>query len=409
MASVAILAIVYVQSQFFRSCLAVLSPELTRDLGVKASTLSAAAGIWFVAFALMQFLVGWSLDRFGPRRTVCAGLLVMISGALTFAAAQDGLTIVVAMALIGVGCSPQLVSAIFIFGRVFPPRRFAVLTAWFVAVGLFGGVLGSAPLALAVSAYGWRSVLVALAVFAGCLTLLVYFAVKDPSRIGDESGRDNGSLVDLLRLRSLWPLIPMSFVAYAPAANIRGLWAGPYLSEVHSMSLPAVGTVTFAMAMALIAGSLSFGPLDVIFRTRKWIPFTGASLTALCLVALALFGSGSSTLATVLLAATVFFCANYSIILAHARAFMPAHLLGRGITLMNFFSIGGAGVIQFVSGGVFALAGGTAASPGSFTVIFLFYAALLAIGLSIYSLSTDRPPDPNLAKQPRPAEPAEAP
>ena len=41
---------------------------------------------------------------------------------------------------------------------------------------------------------------------------------------------------------------------------------------------------------------------------------------------------------------------SYAILLAHARLFFPAHLLGRGVTTMNFLSIGGAGLLQFVSG-----------------------------------------------------------
>ena len=34
---------------------------------------------------------------------------------------------------------------------------------------------------------------------------------------------------------------------------------------------------------------------------------------------------------------------SYGLLMAHARAFVPAHLTGRGVTLMNFFSIGGVG------------------------------------------------------------------
>ena len=43
---------------------------------------------------------------------------------------------------------------------------------------------------------------------------------------------------------------------------------------------------------------------------------------------------------------------SYGLLMAHARAFVPAHLTGRGVTLMNFFSIGGVGVMQFATGGV---------------------------------------------------------
>ena len=69
MAGIAALAIGYVLSQFYRSFMAVLTPVLTGELGMTKVELSAASGAWFIAFALMQFAVGVSLDRLGPRRT----------------------------------------------------------------------------------------------------------------------------------------------------------------------------------------------------------------------------------------------------------------------------------------------------------------------------------------------------
>jgi MFS family permease len=58
-------------SQFYRSFLAVLTPALTADLGATKADLSLASGIYFLTFALAQFPIGVSLDRFGPRLT-CA-------------------------------------------------------------------------------------------------------------------------------------------------------------------------------------------------------------------------------------------------------------------------------------------------------------------------------------------------
>ena len=78
MAGIAALAIGYVLSQFYRSFMAVLTPVLTGELGMTKVELSAASGAWFVTFALMQFAVGVSLDRFGPRRT--ASMLLAVGG-----------------------------------------------------------------------------------------------------------------------------------------------------------------------------------------------------------------------------------------------------------------------------------------------------------------------------------------
>ena len=69
MAGIAALAIAYVLSQFYRSFLAVLTPALTAELGATKAQLSLASGAFFIAFALAQFAIGVSLDRFGPKRT----------------------------------------------------------------------------------------------------------------------------------------------------------------------------------------------------------------------------------------------------------------------------------------------------------------------------------------------------
>ena len=139
MAGIAALALAYFLSQFYRSFLAVLTPALEADLGATKAQLSFASGAWFIAFALMQFAVGVSLDRFGPRRT--AGVLLAAGGgggARLFAAATSPAMVTAAMTLIGIGCAPVLMASLFIFAKTFRPAHFAVLTSWFVALGSLG-------------------------------------------------------------------------------------------------------------------------------------------------------------------------------------------------------------------------------------------------------------------------------
>ncbi|WAJ31206.1 MFS transporter [Antarcticirhabdus aurantiaca] len=391
MVGIAALALAYVLSQFFRSFLAVLAPDLRVELGMSEAQLSTAASVWFLAFALMQFPVGAALDRLGPRLTASATLLVAVLGSLVMAGATGPSLLFLAMGLIGVGCSAILMASLVIFARSFPPRRFALLSSWFVAFGLMGGVAGSAPLAAAVTTFGWRWVMVGLAAITLLAALAIVLLARDPEAPAG-SGAGRGSLKDILRLRMLWPLMAMAAVAYAPASNLRGLWAGPFLEDVHGFSTPEIGEVTFFMALGLIVGSIVHGPLDNVFDTRKWIVVVGSCLTASCLAALAAVGIGSSAAASVLLVLTAFAGTNYSLIMAHARGFMPPHLVGRGVTLMNFFSIGGSGVVQLASGGVFDLAARAGSQDAAYRVVFLFYVALLLAGLSAYLFSRDAKP-----------------
>ena len=69
-------------------------------------------------------------------------------------------------------------------------------------------------------------------------------------------------MVDLLRMRAIWFILPLVLVSYAPSAGLRGLWVGPYFTDVFGASTAQVGTVTTLMALAMIAGTFCYGPLD---------------------------------------------------------------------------------------------------------------------------------------------------
>ena len=82
-----VLLAAYTLSQFYRSFLAIVAGELTRTLGLDAADLGSVSAIWFAAFALAQFPVGWSLDRLGPRRTLAGFMAMAVLGAAWFARA----------------------------------------------------------------------------------------------------------------------------------------------------------------------------------------------------------------------------------------------------------------------------------------------------------------------------------
>ena len=166
MAGIAALAIGYVLSQFYRSFMAVLTPVLTAELGMTKVELSVASGAWFIAFALAQFAVGVSLDRFGPRRTasIAARRRRRRRARSCFRIATAPWMVIAAMALIGIGCAPVLMASLFIFARNYSPARFAVLASWTIAFGTAGNVIGASPLANAAEAFGWRPVMAALGV-----------------------------------------------------------------------------------------------------------------------------------------------------------------------------------------------------------------------------------------------------
>ncbi len=385
-AGLVVLCLAYVLSQFFRAFLAVLTADLGRDIGASPEDLAFASGLWFVVFALMQIPVGWALDRVGPRRTSAILLLIGgAGGALLFAAATAPVHVSLAMALIGVGCSPVLMASYFIFAREFPPAKFATLAAVMLGVGSVGNLVASYPTALAVELMGWRATLFGLAAISAAVAVGIWLSVRDPAKVETEQ---KGSLLDLLKEPALWTIMPLMLVAYAPSAALRGLWAGPYLRDVFSLSTTQIGTATLIMGAAMIAGTFVYGPLDRVLKTRKWVIFGGNVLSGVALVLLCLWIDNAVWLSVLLLAMIGFTGAAFPVIMAHGRAFIPSHLVGRGVTLLNLFGIGGVGLAQFATGRIHAATVETGATA-PYTAIFGFFAVAVAIGCVIYLFSRD--------------------
>lgn len=381
-----LLSLAYILSQFYRAFLAVMTDVLGTDIGAAPDDLAMASGLWFLSFAAMQIPVGWALDTLGPRRTASSLLLIGgAGGALMFALASTPAHINIAMLLIGIGCSPVLMASFFVFARIYSAAMFATLASFMIGVGSFGNLAGSVPLAMAVDAFGWRETVLVLAAVTGIIAIGLFFAIKDPERIESSEG---GSVLTLLKMPALWLIFPLMFVNYAPAGALRGLWIGPYVSDVFGGS---AGTASLVMACAMIAGTFAYGPLDRIFGTRKWVAFGGNAIGATFCIALGLGFATGYWEAVLLFAAVGFFGMSFPLLMAHGRAFVPAHLAGRGVTLMNLFGIGGVGLMQMISGRMHATLSVSAAAPAEpYHAIFLFLGVLVIIGLAIYAFCQDR-------------------
>ena len=62
------------------------------------------------------------------------------------------------------------------------------------------------------------------------------------------------------------PVLAISFVGYSSALCVFGLWGAPMLNDVYGLDAIARGNVMLVMATAMLAGSLSYGPMDQTVR-----------------------------------------------------------------------------------------------------------------------------------------------
>lgn len=383
----------YLLSQFYRSFLAVIAPELARDVGLDAAWLGIVSAAFFAAFAAVQIPVGASLDRFGARRTVAGPMLLAVSGAIVFALATAPWVSVAGMALIGFGCAPIYMGALFVIGRTTTPHRFALFSSAIVGIGSLGNLAAATPLAAAASVWGWRATMIGMAAATLVSAALVFLVVRDPPAAEKHDDGQPAGLGAVFAIRELWPLFPIALTSYPIVVAVRGLWVGPYFSEIHGLGPVDRGNAVSVMVFAMIAGAFFYGPLDRWLGTRKWVVVAGTVATIGALIALALAPTMSVGSASIMFAIVGGLGMTYGVLMAHTRAFLPARILGRGLTLMNMALIGGAAILQPLSGFYMKSMAAAGLTPAiAHGTLYGTFALALTVALLVYLFARDAKP-----------------
>jgi MFS family permease len=164
---------------------------------------------------------------------------------------------------------------------------------------------------------------------------------------------------------------------------------------VHGLTPIAAGNVLLAAVVAYQLGMLSFGPLDRVFDTRKWIAIGGTLAIIVLLAALAIPSAPPTWLSVGAIVAMGFFQASSTMVMTHGRGIFPDRLIGRGIATMNTSVMLGVAVMQTLSGmilGAFEPLAGGARTEIAYRSLFGFLTVILICAVAMYSRSEDIKP-----------------
>jgi predicted MFS family arabinose efflux permease len=387
-------------SQFYRASTGVIAPELMGDLAMPPEALGLANGGFFLALLAMQIPVGLLFDRFGPRRVVTLLLALVMVAALLHGVIESGRDLLVARILLGIGNAASFMAAVLLISRWYAGEGFTSRLSWVFAASNLGMLLAATPLAWASALVGWRWCFVGAGLLTATLAALFWLLVRDQpagqvvARPTETVGEVLRGLVAVWRSPGLARVLAMHAFAYASMLTVFGLWAGPYLNDVHGLDGVARGNVLLAMGLAQITGILIYGPLDRRFNSRKRVVVAGSLLTLACLALLALIVGSPFWLAVTLLVLLCLVTAYGIVIVAHGRGLFPDHLAGRGVTTVNLAQALGCAALPIVTGWIVgAFPVGPAGSPEvAYRAAFGAIGLCLAAGLVAYGGARDSRP-----------------
>ena len=344
----------FLLSYFFRSANAVIAGDLRLAFDLDAERLGLMTSAFFGALALAQLPLGVALDRWGPRRVVPAMMLAGAAGALVFASATTFTTLTLGRALLGLGFAGVLVGALQAFGGWFPERRFATVSGLLVGLGTGGALVAGTPLAWLAATVGWRATFAvgSLLIVAAAATIVLGTREAPRAPSGPAGAPTTGSLATVLRDLDFWRIAFLNLFAVGTLLAVQGLWAGPYLADVHGLPTVGVGNLIVAMALGIMIGNFTTGALADRFGHARVAMAAGFGFAA-CHALLAIAGPGVPIVALGALYLAFGALGSFGVVLfAHVRAIFPRHLGGRAITGINLVGIAGAMGVQWLMGAI---------------------------------------------------------
>lgn len=158
---------------------------LAADMGWSKTSLSGAAALQQMEAALLGPVLGWLLDRFGPRRFIRAGVLLFGLGLIAMSQAHSLIGFYAAFVVIALGTSlagffPLNVAIIHWFEK----KRARAISA--LSLGLALGGMLVPVVAAALEAFGWRLTALASGILAVALGYPLACVFRDrPGEIGE--------------------------------------------------------------------------------------------------------------------------------------------------------------------------------------------------------------------------------
>ena len=247
------------------STIAPLVEPILQDLDMTSGQMGLVLGVWQLMFIVSASPLGTLVDRIGERRAIAIGLSVVLASLVLRGLAVDFVTLLLAVALFGLG------------GPVISIGAPKVVSLWFrgnqrgIAAGIYGtGPVTGMAIALSTAASvvvpltgSWRGVsLVYGVVVAAVLLLWLLLARNAPPEArqdGNADAQDSNErglsvLGDLLRVGNVRLILALGAVAFMLNHGLQN-WLPTLLTE-KGMTLEQAGTWVGVATAFGVAGQL---------------------------------------------------------------------------------------------------------------------------------------------------------
>lgn len=364
----AILTIPFFLLNIHRTTGGAISDILQEYYAVDTASVALLASAYLYGYMAIQIPAGLLTDRIGPRKCICASLLVI--ALCTFlcsysAMVSDFNLMLVGKAFIGLSAGFFIVPSLKAIATWFSNDRFATADGTFMFVGNIGTVVAAAPMVLLFENVGITRTYLLLSALFVLTSFICWLAVHvrtDKETVmahgptGTQEPKRYGSIESLKMIltsgRRFWAI---ALVGLLLASSM--VWstsqAGAFYCAVYGFSLEEAGLMVslYGIGYAIacpIAGTLA----DFVFRSRKKVLYIGTVATFSCWALIFLMTS-FRLFDSVPIQGLINFAFGIAtgldvVMFSLVRCLFPLEITGASLSMFNIFVfLGGATAILF--------------------------------------------------------------
>ena len=383
-----------------RTMLGLLAPDLGKEMGWSEDDYGNIVTAFQAAYATGFLIMGWLIDRFGPKIGYAIAISIWTIGHVAHGFAASVGSFMAARVVLGVGEAGHFPSVVRASSEWFPQKERAYAIGWVNSATTIGVILTAPTIALLMVHFGldWRQTFIVSGLFGVLLLGLWLWHYSNP--------RDSGKVSDaelawiehdpperiaqigwsrLVRKREAWAFAVAKFLT-DPVWFLMLFWLPKYFSTTYNVDLKVVLLPMIIMYLLSDVGSIAGGWMSSKLIQKGRTPNFARKATMLlsgCCVLPLLFvtGIGNMWLAVVLIGIALAGHQSFSSnLLSIPPDMFPKRAVGSAIGLGGFAG-GIGGMIMAKSTGLVLDATG-----GNYTLIFAactvtYFLAVFAIHL----------------------------
>jgi len=302
-----------------RSALAIMWPDISKDLDMNKSDYALILNIFLIAYAIGQSVSGKMFDKIGTRAGFVVSITIWGIATSLHAFARGVLSFSFFRILLGLGEAGNWPGAVKSNAEWFPSKQRALAQGIFNSGAALGSIVAPPLIAVVWVAIGWEMTFVLLGAL-GLLWVIPWLIINKAlpenhpwitdeekkliqsgiTKKAEDSEKEGLSMRQILSYKESWAVLSSRFFI-EPIWWLFVGWMPIYLSEVYGFNVKEIGFFAWVPYVGAALGSLTGGYYSgrlmikgaSIDKARKQTILTGCVIMFVGLIATVVFGDSA--------------------------------------------------------------------------------------------------------------------